>query len=637
MVFEKRAMRLWIVIGIILMAIDASAQNPTVQDCLGAIPVCEQIYREEQVLDGPGEYANEVNGDFSCLVEDNRGIWYTFTVNSSGDFGFLLTPNDPDDDYDWALFNITNARCEDIRRDPGLLVSCNASGSAPGDSPNCNGPTGATGQSNFDVQGGNCGNTNVNNDSGRTPFNDLISVVQGNTYALFVANWSQSTNGYEIDFGFSGNIGIIDQTPPEIKSIEAEEADGCSPNFLDITFTELIKCSSIATANFSLSDDQGNAYSVELISGDCSLGASFSREYRLDVLETLPIGSYNLKILGSPTFSILDPCDNEKSEFNFQLEINRNALSDIAFPTDTVACDVASITIDAFDDQATDYMWQDGSTSSDLTITQSGTYSVQVSNECDMKVGAIDVLILDNRNAVVVDLGLDTSLCLGESYLIDPQLDSDLEFSWSDGNTGATNTVTNSATYELIVSDACGELGSDEVDVDFKDIPIEIDLGERTAFCTGDVVNLDATNVNAADYLWSDGSTDPILVVSTTGTYSVVVSNECSSDMDEIIVNESACVDCNVYLPNIISLSSQTGNSNFEVVSNCPFISYSIEIFDRWGGLMYTSNDQSQLWGGITNGQPVISGSYAYIVKLSYIEFDELIEEDHTGTITVIQ
>ncbi len=636
MICQLRGSRYLIAVGLCMISFHAKAQIPTIQDCLGAIPVCEQIYREQQVLPGSGNYANELDENISCLVEDVSGIWYTFTVNSSGDFGFLLSPIDPDDDYDWALFNITNARCEDIRRDASLLVSCNAAGSLIGTSPNCNGATGATGQSNFAIQGGGCNSNIVDNFSARTQLNDLIPVVQGNTYALFVSNWTGSTNGYEIDFGFSEDIGILDETPPEVRTVMTEEAEGCSPSFLDLTFTELIKCNSIDLENFSLTDDSGNLYDIAVSSLDCDLGAALSREFRIDIMDVLPIGTYNLQVEGSATFLIVDPCDNELATYNYTLEIDKDALSEIALPTDTTACDVASITLDVSDDQASAYLWQDGSTSSSLTITQSGTYSVEVSNQCDIKTSEIDVLILNDR-AVVVDLGQDTSICIGMSYIIDPQLSGDLTYTWSDGSNNPTTSVNTSDTYELVVSDACGELGTDEVMIEVKDLPIDIDLGGRTIFCTGDVVNLDATNINATEYLWSDGSTEATLTVSMTGDYSVVVTNECESTTDEIVVNESACVECNVYYPNIISLSSQIGNSNFKVESNCPFITYEIKVYDRWGGLMHTATDQGAMWDGITNGKPVLNGTYTYNAQISYIEFDETIEENLTGTITVIQ
>ena len=88
------------------------AQTPTVQDCLGAIPICAQTYTETTSPSGAGNYPNEVNGTsqggICCMDNELNSIWYTFTVNQSGLFGFTLTPNNLSDDYDWAMFDITD-------------------------------------------------------------------------------------------------------------------------------------------------------------------------------------------------------------------------------------------------------------------------------------------------------------------------------------------------------------------------------------------------------------------------------------------------------------------------------------------------------------------------------------------------
>jgi len=88
-------------------------QAPTIQDCFGAIPVCKNIYSETKVPDGIGSFEETTMFD-GCVPVDSNSIWYTFTVNRSGNFGFLITPNNRFDDYDWALFDITNITCGDI-------------------------------------------------------------------------------------------------------------------------------------------------------------------------------------------------------------------------------------------------------------------------------------------------------------------------------------------------------------------------------------------------------------------------------------------------------------------------------------------------------------------------------------------
>ncbi|MEL6945729.1 MAG: hypothetical protein AAFO82_23990, partial [Bacteroidota bacterium] len=168
----KHFLPLIIVAGLLLLCLNLSAQTPTIQDCLGAIPICEPIYHEDKVANGEGNYPNEISNAISCLADERNAIWYTFTVNETGDFGFILTPNDPNDDYDWALYDLTNADCEEIRTNPDLLVSCNAAGQQ-GSDVTCIGPTGPTGDSNFSIQGAGCNNTPTIR-KGYTPYNALV-------------------------------------------------------------------------------------------------------------------------------------------------------------------------------------------------------------------------------------------------------------------------------------------------------------------------------------------------------------------------------------------------------------------------------------------------------------------------------
>ncbi len=611
------------------------AQAPTIQDCLGAISVCEQVYTETIVRDGSGLYDNEIDNDISCMQNDERSIWYTFTVNKTGDFGFLITPDNATDDYDWALYNLTNARCEDIRRDPSLLVSCNAAGSAPGETPSCNGLTGATGQSNFNIQGGGCRSSIVNLANGFSPLNDLIPVQAGNTYALIVANWSTSNAGYTIDFGYSGDIGIIDDVAPEVRSVTMDADMGCSPEIIEITFNENIQCSTIANANFSLTDFEGNSHPISMSSMECEVGAVSSKEFTLTIEDLLPINDYRLTIEGDGLLSIADLCGNVlEMAYYHDFLVTVDPLQEIGLPMDTLICDLPSVTLDVTDPQADQYRWSDNTDEPVKTITTSGVYMVSISNDCAELSASIDVTILNDRD-INIDLGPDTSLCLGDSYLLDPGLSGDLSYEWSNGSSSPTLSVSTTEVYTLTVSDACGDLGSAEVDVEFKDLPLDFDLGRDTFFCTGDVIVLDATTVNAVEYEWSDASIEPTLTVGEMGLYSVTVTNECLTASDQIQINESACVDCNVYLPNIMSINGNGDNRLFAAASNCPFIEYHLSVYDRWGGQLYSSPDPSASWDGFVNGQLVNSGTYPYVLRVSYLEFDQLIEEEYTGTILV--
>ena len=106
---------------------NSQAQLPTEQDCLGAIPICDFVWSISSSTLGVGNYPNE-NNPFTCLVPGEfNSTWFVFTVVQSGDLAFTVNPIDVTADYDWSLYNLTNASCEDILTNDALQVSCNSS------------------------------------------------------------------------------------------------------------------------------------------------------------------------------------------------------------------------------------------------------------------------------------------------------------------------------------------------------------------------------------------------------------------------------------------------------------------------------------------------------------------------------
>ncbi|MCD4724532.1 MAG: hypothetical protein K8R63_06775, partial [Bacteroidales bacterium] len=104
--------------GVLLFSLTSNvsySQTPTTGDCLGAIPVCEAYYFQPLTSNGVGNYPNEVGTGqdcpYDCLWGEINSVWYQFTVQESGLLSFIITPVDLNDDYDWALYNLTQYRC----------------------------------------------------------------------------------------------------------------------------------------------------------------------------------------------------------------------------------------------------------------------------------------------------------------------------------------------------------------------------------------------------------------------------------------------------------------------------------------------------------------------------------------------
>lgn len=199
---------------------DVNAQSTS--DCEGALPFCTATGEgEPTVSPGEGNVINETA--LACVDNEGYSTWYTFTPTSDGIFNFILNPVDQGDDYDWALFDITGHTCSDIPNDASLLVSCNSWGDF-----GSNGPTGISSTA------GGIGNSNGPGTTNGPPFNEDLDVFSGNTYVLMVSNWSESTEGFNIDVSSSTATGVY--TNSSIQNLNNDEICLGESSTIDINF-----------------------------------------------------------------------------------------------------------------------------------------------------------------------------------------------------------------------------------------------------------------------------------------------------------------------------------------------------------------------------------------------------------------
>lgn len=104
--------------------------------------------------------------------------------------------------------------------------------------------------------------------------------------------------------------------------------------------------------------------------------------------------------------------------------------------------------------------------------------------------------------------------------------------------------------------------------------------------------------------------------------------NGCIETYD-IAVNYS----CQPYIPNIFDRQSSGENKLFGPMVPCEIEDYQFRIYDRWGGLIFESNDQAEKWSGYQGSQQYASGIYVY--RLDYSINNEALER--TGMVHVVR
>ena len=296
---------------------------------------------------------------------------------------------------------------------------------------------------------------------------------------------------------------------------------------------------------------------------------------------------------------------------------------------DTTLCEGDLFTLNVFTPNATSYLWQDNSTDSILTVTEQGTFWVQVNTDNCTVTDSIDI---SYDLLPIIDLGIDTSLCLGDHFILNASIPNVTNYLWQDQSTDSIFNVIEQGTYWVeVTTNNC--TATDSIGISYDLLPI-IDLGIDTSLCRGDHFILNASIPNATSYLWQDQSTDSIFNVTEQGTYWVEVTmNNCNVVSNNIMIDFKDC-NCNVYLPNIFTPNGDGKNDQYSVFSNCQLNDFHIVIFNRWGGIVYETYNYLDEWDGTYKGRNIQSGVYAF--KLSYKD-TEGSNKNINGTITLIR
>jgi gliding motility-associated-like protein len=177
------------------------------------------------------------------------------------------------------------------------------------------------------------------------------------------------------------------------------------------------------------------------------------------------------------------------------------------------------------------YTWNTGAVTQTITVTQTGTYWVQVVNGNCTVTDTIQVVF---NQPPFLYLGNDTTLCPQQQLLLNPAI-SNAQYTWQDGTHTTTYTVTQPGTY-WVSATRNGCTVRDTINVNYYNIPV-INLGADTRFCTGDSMMLNA-GPGFVNYLWSNGATTASTIVRAAGTYWVkgTTANGCvSSDTIQIL------------------------------------------------------------------------------------------------------
>lgn len=225
--------------------------------------------------------------------------------------------------------------------------------------------------------------------------------------------------------------------------------------------------------------------------------------------------------------------------------------------TSLVLCIGTTLTLRAVAGADT-YLWSDGSANSSLEVAVPGLYWVEASTACAIYRDTLEVL--EQAEPLMVDLGADRSIRLGDQFVPDYQTNATgaLQFSWS----ASGNTTLSCADCPRPVSEP------------LEDTNYQFMLTDEHGCLAGDSIR--------------------VTVIPT----------------------------LDVYAPNAFSPNADGVNDVFFIQGKVAAPITYLRVFDRWGGLAFECrdgvvNDPACGWNGKFKDKPVPEGTYIFVAEIA--------------------
>ncbi len=164
----------------------------------------------------------------------------------------------------------------------------------------------------------------------------------------------------------------------------------------------------------------------------------------------------------------------------------------------------------------------------------------------------------------------------------------------------------------------------DDVAVYECDAPVyTANAGGNKTICKGESVQIGMPRYDEYLYEWHrmDGTlvdTTSYLTVSPTATTSYVLSVkdfkfDVTTDTVTVVVDDAMCTQ--IYIPNIFSPNGDGQNDVFRLLGE-QIASVHLQVYNRWGNMVFESNDMSYAWDGMYQGKACEVGVYAWMAEI---------------------
>jgi gliding motility-associated-like protein len=238
---------------------------------------------------------------------------------------------------------------------------------------------------------------------------------------------------------------------------------------------------------------------------------------------------------------------------------------------------------------------------------------------CDLVKDSVQLMVAPQ--AKPVNLGRDTILCRGNSYLLEAG-QGYKTYRWQDGSTASHYIVNRPGLYYVTAEDYCGRMFSDSIR--FYPGDYTLALVKDTSICRSEVINLQAAE-GFSKYSWSPSynlhyQSETLVSVfpEVTTVYEVEAEKFPGCVLrDSILVLVKDCPE-SFFAPSAFSPNGDGRNDQFRPLISGALKSYEFSIYNRWGDLVFHTKNKQAGWNGMYRNKQQETGVFVWVCKYQF-------------------
>jgi len=246
------------------------------------------------------------------------------------------------------------------------------------------------------------------------------------------------------------------------------------------------------------------------------------------------------------------------------------------------------------------FTWQDGSSSSQFTITQAGTYYVDLLYDGCTYTDTLQVAVAHNS----LSFPDTVSICPGDSIPI--PLSEDPIWINGDLQRASTFLIDKEGIYIFEQANSFCYY-SDTLLAIYEAPPENPSVVIDTTLCQDDTLSIFLPH-NAGSWLWEGNPISDTLQFTEAGTYPIHTSQGCFDRERIYHIREEDCR-CNVAVANVLTPNGDGINDTWHIEPQGNVVDITYHIYDRWGNLVFSDRDGMQ-WDGISGQNCCETGVY---------------------------